>query len=92
MIQQSSSLVQNMLYPFAKQLEIDKQNLQKLTSEIDVELQKQYQMNSKMVEDLNKLQKQVLAKDLLILKLYITIIGLILMLGGGVYLRMKGIL
>ncbi len=48
---------------FAKQLEIDKQNLQKLTSDIDAELQKQYQMNSKMVEDLNKLQKQVLAKD-----------------------------
>lgn len=77
---------------FAKQLETDKQNLQKLTSDIDAELQKQYQMNSKMVEDLNKLQKQVLAKDLLILKLYIAIVGLILMLGGGVYLRMKGIL
>jgi hypothetical protein len=77
---------------FAKQLEADKQTLQKLTSDIDAELQRQYQMNSKMVEDLNKLQKQVLAKDLLILKLYIVIVGLILMLGGGVYLRMKGIL
>ena len=77
---------------FAKQLEQDKQNLQKLTSDIDAELQRQYQMNSKMVEDLNKLQKQVLAKDLLILKLYIVITGLFLMLGGGVYLRMKGIL
>jgi hypothetical protein len=77
---------------FAKQLEIDKQNLQKLTSDIDAELQKQYQMNSKMVEDLNKLQKQVLAKDLHIIKLYIVIVGLILTLGGGVYLRMKGIL
>ena len=77
---------------FVKQLEQDKQNLQKLTSDIDAELQRQYQMNSKMVEDLNKLQKQVLAKDLLILKLYIVITGLFLMLGGGVYLRMKGIL
>ena len=77
---------------FVKQLELDKRNLQKLTSDIDAELQKQYQMNSKMVEDLNKLQKQVLAKDLLILKLYIVIVGLILTLGGGVYLRMKGIL
>jgi hypothetical protein len=77
---------------FAEQLEKDNLNLKKLASEIDEELHKQLKMNNKMVEDLNKLQKQIVEKNLHILKLYI-IIGLLLStIGGGIYLRMKGIL
>ena len=77
---------------FVSQLQADKQNLQQVASEVDQELQKQSKMNNKMVEDLNRMEKQILAKNLLIIKLYITIALLILTLGGGVYLRIKGIL
>lgn len=77
---------------FASQLIIDKQNLQQVASDVDQELQKQSKMNSKMIEDLNRMEKQILAKNLLIVKLYIVIALLVLTLGGGVYLRIKGIL
>ena len=77
---------------FATQLQIDKQNLQQVASDVDQELQKQSKMNSKMIEDLNRMEKQILAKNLLIIKLYIVIALLILTVGGGVYLRIKGIL
>lgn len=77
---------------FASQLIIDKQNLQQVASNVDQELQKQSKMNSKMIEDLNRMEKQILAKNLLIVKLYIVIALLVLTLGGGVYLRIKGIL
>ena len=41
---------------------------------------------------INQLEKEVIAKNLLILKLYIVIGGLVLAIGAGTYLRIKGIL
>jgi hypothetical protein len=77
---------------FADQLEKDNLNLKKLASEIEEELNKQLRMNNKMIEDLNKLQKQVLSQKLHIIKLYIAIAVLVGSIIGGVYLRMKGVL
>jgi hypothetical protein len=74
------------------QLELDNANLKKLAQDIDDELTKQLKFNTKMVEDLNKLQLELAKKKLLIMKLYITIATLVGLLGGGIYLRMKGVL
>jgi hypothetical protein len=67
-------------------------NLKQLASNVDQELQKQLQYNNKIIQDLNTLQKQLVEKNLHILKLYIVIIGLIVSIAGGIYLRIKGIL
>ncbi len=77
---------------FKEQLEVDNANLKKLASDIDAELQKQLKYNNQMVIDLNTMQKKLVEKDLLITRLYITILGLILSIVGGIYLRIKGIL
>jgi hypothetical protein len=75
-----------------EQLQGDHKILNKLKVDIEQELAKQIAYNNKMVEDLNKLQKELLSKKLLILKLYIIIAIMVLVMGGGVYLRLKGIL
>ena len=75
-----------------EQLQTDHKALTKLKLDIEEELARQVAYNNKMVEDLNKLQKEVLAKRLHILKLYIVITVMGLAMGGGIYLRMKGIL
>ena len=75
-----------------EQLQTDHKALTKLKLDIEEELAKQVAYNNKMIEDLNKLQKEVLAKRLHILKLYIVITIMGLAMGGGIYLRMKGIL
>jgi hypothetical protein len=77
---------------FSERLEKDHQNLQKLASDIDLELQKQNQMNNKMVQELNNMQKKLVEKDLAILKRNIIIVVLLLSIGGATYLRIKGIL
>jgi len=77
---------------FKEFLEKDNERLEKLKSDIDAELNKQLEYSNKMVLDLNNLQKSVLKKDLLIIRLYIVIGLLIGAIGGGVYLRMKGVL
>jgi hypothetical protein len=77
---------------FAKQIEKENSDLKKLIEEIDNELKKQQVMEHKMVQDLNKFQKQILEKNLHILKLYIIIALLVGLIVGGIYLRMKGIL
>lgn len=77
---------------FKDQLEQDNLRLKKLAQDIDDELAKQQKYNSKMVEDLNKMQKDILKRDLHIIKLYIVIVLLLATIGGGVYLRMKGVL
>lgn len=77
---------------FKEQLEQDNLRLKKLAQDIDDELYKQQKYTNKMVEDLNKLQKDVIKKDLHILKLYIVVVLLLTAIGGGVYLRIKGIL
>lgn len=75
-----------------EQLQGDHNTLVKLKLDVEQELAKQIAYNNKMVEDLNKLQKELLSKKLHILKLYIIIAVMGLIMGGGVYLRLKGIL
>lgn len=77
---------------FAERLEKDHKDLQQLTAEIDAELQKQLQMNEKMVRDLNAMQKKLVEKDLAIWQRNIVIFVLVLLIAAGVYLRIKGIL
>lgn len=77
---------------FSEQLIEDNKNLKKLAQEVQDELTKQLEMNTKMIEDLNKLQKEVLQKRLHIIKLYIVVVLLVAAIGGGIYLRIKGIL
>jgi hypothetical protein len=77
---------------FKDQLEQDNMNLKELASNVDRELQKQLQYNNKIIQDLNNLQKQVVEKNLHILRLYIVIFGLVISIAAGIYLRIKGIL
>jgi hypothetical protein len=75
-----------------KQLQKDHENLLKNKQEVDQELNKQERYNSQMIKDLNKMQKQLLEKDLAILKRNIIIAVMGLVMGLGVYLRIKGVL
>lgn len=76
----------------AAQLKSDYDNLKNLKVNLDAELQKQYQMRDRMVEDLIHLQKKLVEKDLEILRRNILITCLISVLGVGIYLRIKRIL
>lgn len=75
-----------------EQLQTDHKALTKLKLDIEEELARQIAYNNKMIDDLNKMQKELLIKRLHILKLYIIIAVMGLAMGGGIYLRMKGIL
>ena len=75
-----------------EQLQTDHKALTKLKLDIEEELARQVAYNNKMIDDLNKMQKELLIKRLHILKLYIIIAVMGLAMGGGIYLRMKGIL
>jgi hypothetical protein len=75
-----------------KQLQNDFDKLKKVKDEVDAKLSQEELMRNKMVEDLNKMQKQLLQKDLAIIKRNIIITILVLSIGAGVYLRMKGVL
>ena len=75
-----------------EQLQTDHKALVKLKTDIEQELARQVAYNNKMIEDLNKMQKELILKRLHILKLYIVIAIMGLAMGGGIYLRMKGIL
>jgi len=77
---------------FSKQLERDNKNLLSLQNRVTNELTKQSQMNSKMVKDLNIMQKKLVQKDLAILQRNIVIVALIVVILGATYLRIKGIL
>jgi hypothetical protein len=74
------------------QLQLEHIKLKKLKNDVDEEIKKQQEMNNKMVIELNECQKALISKNLLILRLQITIVLLIAAIGGGIYLRMKGIL
>lgn len=74
------------------QLEKDFDNLTLVKQEVDQEIVKQQEYNNKMIKDLNIMQKKLIEKDLAILQRNLVIIGLFLTIGGGVYLRIKGIL
>lgn len=75
-----------------EQLQTDYKTLNKAKTDVDEELAKQEKYNNQMIQDLNRMQKQLVEKDLAILKRNIVIVVLLLMGAGGVYLRMKGIL
>lgn len=75
-----------------EQLQTDHKALTKLKIDIEQELAKQVAYNNKMIEDLNKMQKELISKRLHILKLYIVIVVMGVLMGGGIYFRMKGIL
>lgn len=71
----------------ADQLKRDNQNVLAAKEATEKELAKQAEMSSKMVKDLNELQKKVLRKDLVILRLWIAIVVLLVVIGGYIYLR-----
>jgi hypothetical protein len=75
-----------------QQLEQDYNLLTSFKKEVDDELIKQKEYTEKMIKDLNIMQKKLVEKDLAILKRNIAIVILVLMIGGGIYLRIKGIL
>jgi hypothetical protein len=75
-----------------KQLQGDYKQLVDLKKEVDKELSTQLENKNKMVIALNEMQKDILKKNLLITKLYIVIFVLCAAIGGGIYLRIKGIL
>jgi len=74
------------------QIQSDYDILQKEIKKVDSELTRQEDYNNKMIADLNKMQKQLVEKDLAILKRNIVIVILVASMIGGIYLRMKGIL
>lgn len=75
-----------------KQLQKDHENLLKNKQEVEQELIKQEKYRNQMIIDLNKMQKQLVEKDLAILKRNVIITIMFLLMGAGVYLRIKGIL
>lgn len=75
-----------------EQLKKDYEQTLKFKSEVDDELARQEAYANKMVQDLNRMQKQLVEKDLAILKRNIIIVILLLTIGGATYLRIKGIL
>ncbi|NDD52450.1 hypothetical protein EBZ39_00980 [bacterium] len=76
----------------ADQLKKDNQNVLEAKIATEKELEKQAEMTSKMVKDLNILQKKVVEKDLVILRLWVAIVGLLAAIGGYIYLRVSKLL
>jgi len=77
---------------FAKQLKADNANLVKAGDATNIELKKQKEMSDKIIMALNSYQKQVIQKDLVILKLWLALGGLTAVFGVCIYLRIKNIL
>ena len=75
-----------------EQLKRDHEQTLKFKNEVDEELARQEAYANKMIQDLNRMQKQLVEKDLAILKRNIIIAILLLSIGGATYLRIKGIL
>jgi membrane glycosyltransferase len=75
-----------------EQLKRDYEQTLKFKNEVDDELARQEAYANKMIQDLNRMQKQLVEKDLAILKRNIIIIILLLTIGGATYLRIKGVL
>lgn len=74
----------------AIQLKKDNEILAKARNEFDAERIKQQEMQNKMVKDLNIMQKKLLEKDLAILWRNIIIVSLLAIIGGYIYIGMKG--
>jgi hypothetical protein len=75
-----------------KQLEEDNKIKDKQLKTNNDELTKQKQMSDKMVIDLNSMQKKLVQKDLVILKLWVALVSTLIIFAGAIYLRIKGIL
>lgn len=75
-----------------EQLKKDYQQTLKFKTEVDEELAKQEAYANQMIVDLNRMQKQIVEKDLAILQRNIIIVCLLAAIGGATYLRIKGIL
>jgi hypothetical protein len=75
-----------------EQIEKDNASLVEAKKTIDEELIRQMEYNDKMVQDLNIMQRKLVEKDLAILQRNIVIISLLVSIGAGIYLRMKGVL
>ena len=74
------------------QIEKDNAQLSEAKNAVDEELIKQTEFNNKMIQDLNDMKRKLVEKDLVILQRNIVIVSLLIAIGAGVYLRMKGIL
>lgn len=74
------------------QLKKDYEQTLQFKSEVDKELAIQEANANKMIQDLNRMQKQLVEKDLAILQRNIIIVLLLAAIGGATYLRIKGIL
>ena len=70
----------------------DNESLTKARMEFDAERTRQQEMQNKMVKDLNIMQKKLVEKDLIILKLTVALISVIAIFAGAIYLRIKGVL
>ena len=90
----SSKEYQNLLKDkeVMEQLQKDFDNLTLVKQEVDEEIVRQQEYSNKMIKDLNIMQKKLIEKDLAILQRNVVIFVLLLSIGGGVYLRIKGIL
>ena len=73
----------------AEQLKKDNENIVKAKADTDKELAKQAEYSSKMVKDLNIMQKKLVEKDLAILWRNIIIVSLLGLIGGYIYIRMN---
>jgi hypothetical protein len=73
----------------ADQLKKDNENIIKAKDNTDKELAKQAEYSSKMVKDLNIMQKKLVEKDLAILWRNIIIVSLLALIGGYIYIRMN---
>jgi len=73
----------------AEQLKKDNENFIKAKDSTDKELAKQAEYSSKMIKDLNIMQKKLVEKDLAILWRNIIIISLLGLIGGYIYIRMN---
>jgi hypothetical protein len=74
------------------QLQNDYKNLKELQDKVDKQIIAEQKNAEKLVNDNNLMQKKLVEKDYAILKRNIISVVLILMIVGGIYLRMKGIL
>jgi hypothetical protein len=75
-----------------EQMKKDLDELSFARSQVDEELIRQMEYKDKMIKDLNIMQKKLVEKDLAILQRNIIIVGLIILIAAGIYLRIKGVL
>jgi hypothetical protein len=74
------------------QLKVDHENLKKLKEEVDAELIEASENAQKLVDANNSMKTELEKKDHAILKRNIITVVLVLVIAGGIYLRIKGIL